>query len=148
MRYITAIIPAFFLCGSCSSLTGDMHLTDEQSLAVCASQRYLKRNGYLDSGDRIDTSKIDLELFDPINYSQDGVINWEALLKDRNGSFSNKLYGVKKDGSNFVVIYRHASAYSCVSVSSDRTKVFLHEPNCKPNGPLARIQERLTKCDS
>lgn len=147
MKYVIIFIPALFLCGSCSSLSGDMHLTDKQRLAVCASQQYLNENGYLDSDDGIDSSKIDLELLDAIKYTKNGAIDWAALLRDRRGHFSNKLYGIKNDGADFLVVYREVQGYSCVIVSSNLNEIHLNEANCKPGSSIARIREDLVKCN-
>lgn len=132
---------------SCVSLADTSRLSDQQRLAVCASQKYLRKNGYLEHIDGIDSSRLDLELWDTMTYSKNGTMDWKALLNDRAGHFSNKLYAVKNDGRSFLVVYRETQGYSCVRVGSDRSDIHLIEANCKPVGALIRVREDLIQCD-
>ena len=115
--------------------------------AACAAQRYLDLNGYLDS-QVTDTTTIDLQMWDAINFAKDGVIDREKLLAARQGRFTNRLRGVLADGDRFLVAYKAGGGYACVEVSRDLRTVHLAEAPCRPPGNFLRLTEQSLDCSS
>ena len=95
----------------CSCATyDDASLMTNALRAVCASQEYLKANGYLDHRPE-EISQIELELWDRIRYEADGQMDWPSLLNDRHRTYSERLYGVTQRGDDFLVLYRVGSDF-------------------------------------
>lgn len=141
LAFVLGIIGA-----GCSYGTHDHSpLTTSSLRAVCASQEYLRANGYLDHRPQ-DPSQIELELWDRIRYEADGKLDWSSLLNDRYRTYSEKLYGVTRSGEDFIVLYRFGSDFSCVRVSPN-LDVHLHEAQCKPSlRGVRRIDEHELAC--
>lgn len=144
---LTCLLWFLAMCVACSHLPSSPQMTDEQRLAVCTSQKYLRSNGYLDRVEAIDTSGIELEMWDKVKYEKNGHMDWASLLSDRQDKFSRKLHAVKQDNEDFLVIYRNDQSFSCVRVSADFRSIHLHEANCAPVAPVASVREDAVKCD-
>jgi hypothetical protein len=119
--------------------------TQEFVEAVCKSQKFLQENGYLNRLIDPDTSKIKLEIWDNINYNNSGTFDWELLLSERDGAFSDSLYGVSKEGKDFVVYYVIDGGFSCVDVYASGD-VHLHEAPCRPYKVQKKVKERDLRC--
>ena len=113
------------------------NISEKQMQAICASQRYLDINGYLDSTKIPDKNKITLEMWEPISYEHNGQIDWDALLSDRHGTYVGKLYGVTEDNNDYTVFYR--LAYNNYSF-------YMHESNCRLNKHVLRVNEKTIQC--
>jgi len=130
---------------SCAAYDDASLMTTSSMRAVCASQGYLRANGYLDYRPE-EVSQIQLELWDRIRYETDGQMDWSSLLNDRHRTYSEKLYGVTKQDQDFLVLYRLEFNFSCVRVSPD-LDVHLHEAPCRPSRwHIRRIDERELTC--
>jgi hypothetical protein len=117
----------------------------EQTRAACAAQGYLLDNGYLDQP--ADRSKVVLELWDKVNYEKDGVMNWDALLADRRGSYSGRLFGLVSDDADYLVVYHLDESFTCLRVSDNGSSVFKNEANCIPDlNSVLRIKEQVLDC--
>lgn len=132
-----------FLCISCQ---GGMNnsASGNDKVAICKSIHYLQRNGFLE--DPADKNEIDLQLWDKMKYSNNGVMDWNKLLRDRQGHYINTLYGYVKDGEDYLVFFSDESAFSCVRVSEDMSEVQLTEANCKPSDKTVRLKKNTNIC--
>lgn len=137
------LIVSILMLGACSQTSS--LIGPDQIQVVCAAQRHLLDNGYLDR--TADKSKIVLELWDRLKYEKDGVMDWDALFADRRGSYSGRLFGVMSQDGDYLVVYRFAESFACVRVSNDMRSVFKNEANCKPDqSSVARLDERSLNC--
>ncbi len=104
---------AFFLllCMSCQARPVEM-LSAMQEEAVCKSIIYLRENGFLEH--HADAKEVDLQLWDKMKYLNEGVMDWDGLIKDRQDRYTNKLYGLTKDRSDYLVYYVEDEGFSCV----------------------------------
>jgi hypothetical protein len=114
--------------------------------AACAAQAYLQSNGYLAPLKTFEPSAIDLALWDRLKYEVKGEMDWQRLLKDRQGRFFGKLYGAGRRDDGHLVFYKIENNFSCVAVSADFTDSDLRESNCRLRTPITRLNERDAKC--
>ena len=115
--------------------------------AACAAQAYLQRNGYLAPLESFEPSTIDLEPWDRLEYEDRGTIDWQRLMRDRQGQFSETLYGAARRHDGYLVFYRIEDNFSCVTVSTNFSDVELREANCRLRHPIHRLSERDLSCD-
>jgi hypothetical protein len=114
--------------------------------AACASQVYLQSNGYLAPLKTFEPLAIDLELWDRLKYENKGEMDWQRLLKDRQGRFFGRLYGAGRRDDGYLVFYKIENNFSCVTVSADFSESDLREANCRLRAPITRLNERDAKC--
>ncbi len=131
----------------CQHANGEANAVAELETAACASQDFLRGNGYLDEAPTLRRERIQLELWDRVTYEKQGRIDWDSLLASRRGRFAGKLRGVKKDREDYVVVYRSEKDFACVRVSSDLKSIHVSEAPCKPAArTLLSIQEGDLVC--
>ena len=135
-------------CVSCATLESNSSLETAEIDAVCRSQSFLRDNGYLDQPATPDRARIRLELWDKLKYETACEIKREALLAERRTTFSEKLYAVKRDDGDFLVVYRTGPRFSCVRVGElDTEALHLSEANCKPkHSSLKLLSEGKLRC--
>jgi hypothetical protein len=138
------------LLSSCAATLSNEALTEQERVAACRAQEYLRINGYLDAPASEDRSRITLELWDRMNYEKDGVFNWDQLLADRRGAFSNRLHGLKSNQSDFLVVYKMDKVFACIRVDPNSVQdAHKNEANCYPKrSALRRTSERSLVCST
>ena len=116
--------------------------------AACVSQAHLRKNGYLESLEEFDLKDIDAEIWDFLR-TTDGI-DWNKIVRERAGSFANRLYGVQRESAEyFTVYYRSDSRYfQCVDVKADLSSAYLQERGCKRTGVIVRLSEKDLQCEA
>lgn len=115
---------------------------------ACRSQDFLKKNGFLDESPGLNRDDIFLELWDRQEYSQNGKFDWDAMFKERHGSFSGRLYGVQAGIDGSTVFYRMENGFRCVFVDSSlKVDPHLNESICRPKPSIIkRIKLSALEC--
>lgn len=134
-------LASIVLVASCAS-SGEI---SEERNAVCAAQRFLTDNGYLEQRTN---GPVALELWDGLQFgSENGEYDWEALGASRYQSLVGKLRGVVRSDDDFLVMYDNEGiGYQCVRVSNDLTQFHMYEATCREPQRMVRFSERSLDC--
>ena len=117
-------------------------------LAVCKSEEYLAQNGFLNRESVGTLDQIMLGPQERIIYQTVDGIDIEAILEDRQGTFTNTLRGWSYDGGDFIVHYETLpEILSCVFVSSDFNRINLPHTECTSIVIQHRVNYTELDCD-
>ena len=114
---------------------------------ACASKAFLKRNGYIEKlhMQKLDKESLSLELWDEFNYLNEGKFDYEKMLTDRAGTFTDKLYGVKIGSDSQLVFYKLSEGFRCIALNEDSFSVI--HANCLVDDQVIRIREKSLICE-
>lgn len=112
---------------------------------ACTAQRYMSTNGFLNDPVS-DVDRLDLQTWDRLRFERDGTMDWSALLAQRQGIYTDRIYGVMREADNFVVLYKIDANYTCLDISADLASVYMHEAACTPTRPVTRVMPRQLEC--
>lgn len=120
--------------------------------AACRAQSYLQKNGYLRPIDRYDEETLHIDILDRMTGkgAEEAILN---LLKEREGTFINKLYGVAVDETYSQVAYRFGAKSDleisyflrCVVMENEGDWITLIHQDCI-DGELVPISEAELAC--
>lgn len=141
---------SFSLISACSHSMQyeQLESSEKQSIksAVCSAENFLSKNGYLNQLPMSAKDTVELEMWDNINYEEDGVFDWNRLLADRARTFAGRLYGAKINDDEHLVFYKLEESFRCVSVDLERNKSSLSEANCLISKEVVRIKDMDVLC--
>ncbi|WDI30343.1 hypothetical protein PUV54_10270 [Hyphococcus flavus] len=151
-REIVAPTAVIFALTFTPNVVSALQVTPEVMEAACRSQNYLQMNGYLNPINSYDKSTLHIDIWERMNIdgSKDSI---QQLLEERQGLYSNKLYGVNIGDKYNAAAYKfsleseidEAHYFNCVVMEKNGDWISLVHQNCEIKD-ITRIPESELDC--